>query len=78
MLGWAFGRGAVKNCIKIVIIEFIHDFGSKSAGKKNSGKISKFFFSIFRNFFAIEIILGERRLRTYFMIVGQTVSEISA
>ena len=50
---------------------------TKKKFRKNSGKISKFFFSIFSKFFSIEIIPGERRLRTQnFMIVGQTVSAV--
>ena len=66
-LGSAFGVGVLISGQKM----------AKKYFQKNSGKISKFFFSIFPKFFSIEIIPREHRLRTQnFMTVGQTVSAV--
>ena len=65
--GSAFGVGVLISGQKM----------AKKFFRKNPGKISKFFFSIFPKFFSIEIIPRERRLRTQnFMTVGQTVSAV--
>ena len=70
-LGSAFGGAVLPRNFSTKIVNFLfsHEFGPKMAKKiskkKNPGKISKIFFSIFPNFFSIDIILRECRLRTY-------------
>ena len=66
-LGSAFGVGVLISGQKM----------AKKNFEKIREKFRKIFFSIFSKFFSIEIIPGERRLRTQnFMIVGQTVSAV--